>query len=136
MRTTPEQRTFFQTHGYIVIPEMFTPDEIDALLGDAERLRTETLVAETGGRNRGGMVVEDGTTPRLQFDIHRTASLFASMCRHPRLAGVMQELMALPLYIYHSKLAFKAPFTAHGDQAVALSPDDSLRRPAEAAGAA
>jgi ectoine hydroxylase len=55
--------------------------------------------------------VEDGATPRLQFEVHKAASLFALMCRHPRLAGLTQELMGLPLYIYHSKLAFKAPFT-------------------------
>jgi ectoine hydroxylase len=111
MMTTAEQRQFFQENGYLLLPNLFSRAEIAAVLADEERLNTERLVADAGGRNRGGMVVEDGATPRLQFEVHRTRSLFALMCRHPRLAGITHEVMGLPLYIYHSKLAFKAPFT-------------------------
>ncbi|MCX6381334.1 MAG: phytanoyl-CoA dioxygenase family protein [Armatimonadetes bacterium] len=111
MITTPEQRKYFRENGYLILPDLFSLEEIALTLADSERLHTQELVAEAGGRNRGGMVVEDGATARLQFDIHRTGSLFALMCRHPRVAGVMQELMGVPLYLYHSKLAFKAPFT-------------------------
>jgi ectoine hydroxylase len=111
MLTTPEQREFYQENGFLLLPELFSPEEIAAVLSDAASLQTEELVADAGGRNKGGMVVEDGQTARLQFDIHRTGSLFALMCRHPRVAGIMQELMGMPLYLYHSKLAFKAPFT-------------------------
>jgi hypothetical protein len=57
------------------------------------------------------MVVEDAYTPRLQFDIHRSGTRFDLLARHPRMAGIVQELMAVPMYIYHSKLAFKAAFT-------------------------
>src|SRR5579862_3605312 len=111
MITTAEQRAFYHENGYLILPELFSPTEIAAVLADSERLQTEELVAGAGGRNRGGMVVEDGQTARLQFDIHQTNSLFALMCRHPRTAGIMQELMGPPVYLYHSKLAFKAPFT-------------------------
>lgn len=111
MITTIAQRRFFQENGYILLPAMFSPQEIAAVLADEQRLQTEQLVVDAAGRNKGGMVVEDSSTPRLQFGIHRGDSLFALLCRHPRLAGITQELLGLPLYIYHSKLAFKAPFT-------------------------
>jgi ectoine hydroxylase-related dioxygenase (phytanoyl-CoA dioxygenase family) len=106
-----QQRKFFQEQGYLLIPNLFRRAEIDAVLAEEQRLQTEQLVSAAGGRNKGGMVVEDGATPRLQFGIHKTDSLFAELCRHPRLAGLTQAVMGLPLYIYHSKLAFKAPFT-------------------------
>jgi ectoine hydroxylase-related dioxygenase (phytanoyl-CoA dioxygenase family) len=111
MVSTPEQRQFFADNGYILIPELFSRQEIDAVMSEIDLLETERMVAEAGGRNKRGMVVEDGRTARLQFDVHRTETRFALLCRHPRLAGMMQELMGLPLYIHHSKLAFKAPFT-------------------------
>ena len=110
MVTTPAQRRFFEEDGYIVIPEMFSRHEVEVVMNDLKCLDTEHLVVDAAGRNKGSMAVEDGETPRLQFGIHQTDSCFAQLCRHPRLAGVMQELMGVPLYIYHSKLAFKASF--------------------------
>jgi len=109
--TSEQQRAFFQEHGYLLIPNLFSRAEIAAVLADEQRLQTQQLVTAAGGRNQGGMVVEDGNTPRLQFSVHKTSSLFALLCRHPRLAGLTQAVMGMPLYIYHSKLAFKAPFT-------------------------
>jgi ectoine hydroxylase len=106
-----QQHNFFQEYGYLLIPNLFSRQEIEAVLAEEQRLQTEQLVAAASGRNKGGMVVEDGATPRLQFGIHKTDSLFALLCRHPRLAGLTQAVMGVPLYIYHSKLAFKAPFT-------------------------
>jgi len=111
MTTNNEQRAFFQTRGYLLIPNLFSQAEIEAVLAEEQRLNTQSLVSAAGGRNQGGMVVEDGATPRLQFGVHKTDSLFALLCRHPRLAGLTQAVMGMPLYIYHSKLAFKAPFT-------------------------
>jgi ectoine hydroxylase-related dioxygenase (phytanoyl-CoA dioxygenase family) len=111
MVSTADQRRFFKANGYLLLPGLFRREEIAAVMADYDRLETERRVAEAGGRNKGGMVVEDGATPRLQFDVHRTETRFALLCRHPRVAGLMQELLGLPLYLYHSKLAFKAPFT-------------------------
>ena len=108
--TTLAQRRFFRENGYVVFPQMFTRREVDVVMNDLKRLDTERLTTEAGGRNKGTMAVEDGETPRLQFDLHKTDSCFPLLCSHPRIAGVMQELMEVPLYIYHSKLAFKAPF--------------------------
>lgn len=111
MVSTPEQRRFFEENGCLLLPDLFRCEEIAAVMADFERLETERRMAETGGRNKGGMVPEDTFTPRLQFDVHRTETRFAVLCRHPRVAGLMQELLGVPLYLYHSKLAFKAPFT-------------------------
>jgi ectoine hydroxylase len=111
MITTPEQRQSFEDQGFIMIPGLFSAHEVAALKADMAALQTEQLVAEAEGRNKGGMVVEDADTPRLQFDIHRSDTRFDLLARHPRMAGIMQELMNVPMYIYHSKLAFKAAFT-------------------------
>jgi ectoine hydroxylase len=111
MITTADQRRSFEEDGYLVLPGLFRRREIEAVMSDYERLETERRVVEVEGRNRSGMVVEDRATPRLQFDVHRTGTRFALLCRHPRVAGLMQELLGMPLYLYHSKLAFKAPFT-------------------------
>ena len=111
MVSTAQQRRFFEENGYLVLPDLFRREEMDAVMADFEQLETDRRMAETGGRNKAGMIPEDASTPRLQFDVHRTETRFALLCRHPRVAGLMQELLGLPLYLYHSKLAFKAPFT-------------------------
>jgi ectoine hydroxylase len=111
MLTTAEQRERFNEDGFLIIRDLFSPAEIAALKADMAMLETDRLVAEAGGRNKGGMVVEDDATPRLQFDIHRTRTRFELLARHPRTAGIVQELMGVPLYVYHTKLAFKAAFT-------------------------
>jgi ectoine hydroxylase-related dioxygenase (phytanoyl-CoA dioxygenase family) len=111
MVSTAEQRRFFAENGYLLLPDLFRREEMDAVMADFERLETDRRMAETGGQNKAGMIPEDASTPRLQFDVHRTETRFALLCRHPRVAGLMQELLGLPLYLYHSKLAFKAPFT-------------------------
>jgi ectoine hydroxylase len=111
MTSIAEQRQFFEANGYLLLPDRFCREEIAAVMADFDRLETERFTAEASGRNKAGMIVEDGATPRLQFDVHRTETRFALLCRHPRVAGLMQELLGLPLYLYHSKLAFKAAFT-------------------------
>ncbi|MBM3261863.1 MAG: phytanoyl-CoA dioxygenase family protein, partial [candidate division Zixibacteria bacterium] len=111
MITTPEQRKRFEEDGFLIIRGLFSSAEIGALKADMPALQTERLVGEAGGRNKGGMVVEDGTTPRLQFDIHRTGTKFDLLARHPRTAGIVQEVMGASMYLYHTKLAFKAAFT-------------------------
>ena len=110
MVTTPAERRFFRDNGYIVFPEIFSRHEVESVMNDLKCLDTERLVVDAAGKNKGSMAVEDGETPRLQFGLHKTDSYFALLCSHPRLAGVMQELMGVPLYVYHSILAFKAPF--------------------------
>jgi ectoine hydroxylase len=111
MVSTAEQRRFFEENGYLLVPDLFSREEIAAVMADFARLETERRMAETAGRNKAGMIPEDASTPRLQFDVHRTETRFALLCRHPRVAGLMQELLGVPLYLYHSKLAFKAAFT-------------------------
>ena len=64
--TSEQQRAFFQEHGYLLIPNLFSRAEIAAVLADEQRLQTQQLVTAAGGRNQGGMVVEDGNTPRFQ----------------------------------------------------------------------
>lgn len=111
MLTTPEQRLLYDEQGFVMIPSLFSPEEVAVLKAGMAALHTDQRVAEAEGRTKGGMVVEDADTPRLQFDIHRSGTRFDLLARHPRMAGIVQELMAVPMYIYHSKLAFKAAFT-------------------------
>jgi len=65
MITTAEQRKYYRENGYLILPDLFSLEEVALTLADSERLHTQGLVAEAGGRNRGGMVVEDGSTARL-----------------------------------------------------------------------
>ena len=111
MITTSAQRDSFEHDGFIVIPGLFTAAEIAALKSEMSHLETTSMVAAAAGKDKGAMMVEDARTPRLQFDIHTLGPRFEALSRHPRLAGIMQDLMGTSLGILHSKLAFKAAFT-------------------------
>lgn len=107
---SPEDKQFFTENGYIIIESAFSSEEIALLKASIKDLNTQSLLLKSGGENITGMAVEDGKSARLQFDVHRSDTPLALACRHPRLAGYVQALMGKSIYIYHSKLAFKAAF--------------------------
>ena len=63
MLTTPEQRLLYDEQGFIMIPSLFSPEEVAVLKAGMAALHTDQRVAYAKGRTKGGMVVEDADTP-------------------------------------------------------------------------
>ena len=105
MRLTDEEMDEYNKNGFILLPGLFSPDEVDAL-------RTELpAIAE---RNSPARVVEkDGRIVRSVYGSHKTNKVFGRLTRHPRILVPAMQILNSDLYVYQFKLNIKAAF--HGD---------------------
>jgi ectoine hydroxylase len=96
----------FDRHGYLVLENVFSDEEVVALqretgrlLADPECLDEETVISEPSGREI-----------RSIFAIHRQSAAMARLAADERLAGVAQFLLADEVYIHQSRLNYKPGF--------------------------
>ena len=106
MRLTKEQLASYDRDGYLVLPELFLPREVEAMKADLKRIQqidTEHLV-----RERGSNVAK--TIYRVHEADGPTASkIFHSAARSPRLLAPAQQLLAdEALYVFHTKCNLKS----------------------------
>ena len=102
MKLTDEQIRHYHHEGFLVLPELFAPDEVALLNGEAQRiLSTE----------RPEVVREkDGRTARTAFAAQTYNDAFARLGRHPRLIEPAMQLVDGPVYIHQFKINAKAAF--------------------------
>ncbi len=102
MKLTEKQIEQFREEGYVVLPDLFRPEEVAILQGEAQRiLSTE----------RPEVVREkDGRTARTAFAAHHYNDAFARLGRHPRLIEPAMQLVDGPVYIHQFKINAKAAF--------------------------
>src|SRR3546814_9583476 len=103
---TAEQIEQFDRDGYLVLENLFSEEEIQALqvgtgrlLGDPAGLKDETVIAEPGSREI-----------RSIFEIHGQSALMARVAADERLAGIASFLLDDWLYVNQSRLTYKPAF--------------------------
>lgn len=96
----------FERDGYIVLKDVFSPDEVAALkratgriLADPSALADETVVTEPGSNE-----------VRSVFMIHRQDAAMARLAADDRLAGVARFLLGDDVYVHQSRLNYKPGF--------------------------
>ncbi|GAC1417288.1 MAG: phytanoyl-CoA dioxygenase family protein [Candidatus Velthaea sp.] len=104
MELTRQQLAAFNERGYLFFPSLFTPAEMTPV-----RAATEHLLQHHDGPD---VYREDnGSTPRLMYDVTRHATEFDAMLRHPRLLRPAEQLLGERAYLYQSRLNPKFGFT-------------------------
>jgi ectoine hydroxylase len=106
MQLSKYQLSSYERDGFLVLPKLFTPREVDAMKADLQRIQkidTDHLV-----RERGGDVAK--TIYRVHEADGPTASpIFYTAARSPRLLAPAQQLLADDaLYVYHTKCNLKS----------------------------
>ncbi|PKP92598.1 MAG: ectoine hydroxylase [Alphaproteobacteria bacterium HGW-Alphaproteobacteria-16] len=103
---TAEQIEQFDSDGYLVLEDVFSPEEVavlqketGALLADPDALVEETLITEPGSDE-----------VRSIFEIHRQNRLMGRLASDTRLAGVASYLLDDEVYIHQSRLNYKPGF--------------------------
>lgn len=103
---TAEQIEQFDRDGYLVLENLFSEEEIQALqagtgrlLGDPAGLKDETVIAEPGSREI-----------RSIFEIHGQSALMARVAADERLAGIASFLLDDRVYVHQSRLNYKPGF--------------------------
>ena len=96
----------FERDGFIVLEDVFTPEEVARMRGTANEMRDypDSLADETVVSERNGGAV------RSVFAIHRQTSDFDIVSRDKRLADVARYILGDEVYIHQSRLNYKPAF--------------------------
>jgi ectoine hydroxylase len=105
MRLTPEQIAAFHEDGFLVLPDWFTPEEVDLL-------RTETY--QEFNHDQPGRVLEKNGAVRTVFAAHKTNDVFARLTRLDKMAVPAAQLLRDEVYVHQFKI--NAKLGLDGDQ--------------------
>lgn len=101
-----EQTHRFESDGYLVLNDLFTANEVEALQHSAATLlaapadlETETVISEPGADE-----------VRSVFMIHRQNKVMERLAADERLAGIARFLLGDDVYVHQSRLNYKPGF--------------------------
>lgn len=104
MLLTNEQLNQYDELGYVVLPELFTPAEVELLraesdgLGTADRGHPEANTYEKNGRIRAAWAME------------LDSPAFDAASRDPRILEPVMQLLGEDIYLFQSRLNYKVAF--------------------------
>jgi ectoine hydroxylase len=93
--------------GFVLLPGMFSPREMDLVRGSVPR------VIDAGGPE---VIREDSdpTVVKMIFATHRTDDVFGRVARHPRVIGPVEQVLGDRAHLFQSRLNIKAAFRGEG----------------------
>lgn len=97
----------FERDGYLVIPNLFSADEVALFRAELERMRQDPAVAGSGKTIKE----PDSGAIRSVFAIHKDNELFARVAADERTAGIARFILGGDLYVHQSRMNFKPGFT-------------------------
>ncbi len=101
MRLSEEQLQAFDEEGYVFLPEVFSPEEVTLLRGEATKIyameRDEVWRESTG-------------VARTAFAAHTYNEAYRRLGAHPRLVEPVTQLLDGPVYMHQFKINAKAAF--------------------------
>ncbi len=102
MQLSSQQLADFERDGFLILPDLFSPDEVAIL-----RAALPAVFAEDTPAN----VVEKASGQvRTAMGLHLRHPTFASLVRHPRLLEPAQQIAGPALYVQQVKVNVKAAF--------------------------
>jgi ectoine hydroxylase len=100
------QRDAYQANGFLVMPELFSPTEVERLYNEMQVMREDFT-----DKNREEVIAEPGSGEvRSIFNVHRLNALFANLVRDPRVLNVAREILGSDVYIHQSRINYKPGF--------------------------
>jgi len=103
---TREQAETFDRNGFLVLENVFSPEEVAYL-----QTQSKALLAGPEGLNPKTVVTEpNGNEVRSIFEIHAQSDVIGRLAADTRLAGVAEFLLNDTVYIHQSRLNYKPGF--------------------------
>ena len=124
MRLSEEQIAALNRQGFLVLPDLFSGAEVDAL-----RSRLPVVFADG---HEGNIVERESGEVRTSMGLHLRDEGFSALTRHPRLVEPALQILGEPAYIQQVKVNVKAAFSGevwqwHYDFATHHEEDGVLR---------
>lgn len=104
MDLTPEQLEAYRVQGYLLLPDLLSPAEVNAL-----RAAVPALMSSTGPEVTRNA---KDATPKVVYAPHANDERYQALSRIPRILGTVQQLLGEDAYIYQSRINLKMPFTS------------------------
>jgi ectoine hydroxylase len=102
MHLTPDQLAQFDHDGFVILPGLFSPQEVALLRAELPRLFAEDSPANIREQQAGEV--------RTAMGLHQRSGLFDRLVRHPRLVEPALQILGEDLYIQQVKVNVKAAF--------------------------
>ena len=103
MRLSNDQLDQLERDGFLILPDLFSAEEVDAIRARLPRLFAEDHEANVIERHSGAV--------RTAMGLHLRDPLFADLVRHPRLIEPARQILAEPIYAQQVKVNVKAAFS-------------------------
>lgn len=103
MKLTDRQLEDFREFGFVIIPSVFSNNEVALMRNELPRLFAEEC-AENYREKQSKEV-------RSAFALHLRSDIYQRLVQHPRLIGPAQQLSKEDLYIMQAKVNVKAAFS-------------------------
>src|SRR5215470_2127295 len=90
-RLSPAQLARYRRDGFLILPGLFSPTEVEALRAELPALFAESTPANFREKVSGEV--------RTAMGLHRRNEVYARLVRHPRLLGPAMQIAGERLYI-------------------------------------
>tara|TARA_R110002111_G_scaffold68761_3_gene111452 strand:+ start:5204 stop:6160 length:957 start_codon:yes stop_codon:yes gene_type:complete len=100
----------FEQQGFMVLDNVFSPQEVNELLAESARLRSAT----TDQQGMGTITELGRSDVRSVFHVHDNSPVFKKLASDERLAGLARYILNDDVYIHQSRLNYKPGF--HGKE--------------------
>ena len=115
---TESQISFYREHGYLHIPQVFTPSETEALSGEMNRLMREWATTNQGWTGPWRRDYMDAATEKkskltAMHDLHFYSAPWMQAVTHPKVVAAMSDLLGPNVELHHSTMHVKPPSTGH-----------------------
>lgn len=96
----------YEKQGFVVLDDIFSPEEICLLQQESERLRADEIIQQSNET-----ITESGSSDvRSIFRVHDNSPIFKQLSVDERLVGLARYLLADEIYIHQSRLNYKPGF--------------------------
>ncbi|MBT5416134.1 MAG: proline hydroxylase [Rhodospirillaceae bacterium] len=103
MKLTDAQLEQFDRDGFLILPSLFDPKEVEAINAELPALFAEDRVDNV--REKGGGIV------RTAMNLHARNDVFAKLVRHPRLLEPALQILDGDVYLQQVKVNAKEAYT-------------------------
>jgi ectoine hydroxylase len=102
MKLNDEQLAAFERQGFLVLPSLFSPREVEILRAALAPIEAEDTPANIREKSSGEV--------RTAMGLHLRSPVYANLVRHPRLIEPAFQIIGDQLYVQQVKVNVKAAF--------------------------
>jgi ectoine hydroxylase len=100
---TAEQLGFYEENGFLVIPEVFSREEVEVFLGELQGLAASQTL-----QGKPELILEpDSDRPRSVFSPQRFSEIFDRLSRDCRILDKVNQILDSDVYIHHARVNIK-----------------------------